>query len=122
MDGSVRGPQRVLLSHTEEWTWECGAPLGSEFLDMSTWFRLRPPRRASIDREPRTNLALSNGFDIYFDAQPGRRGITNASIELTYGLKWPGNVIVVKRSRRDDYTAAHITAAEVSLVGILVHE
>lgn len=97
--------------------------MGSDFLDMSMWFS-HEPRHDTLYCEPRTKFPLLNGFDIFVERRSHRRPAPglNETIQDLFSLEWEGNIVVCKRSRKDHYSAAHMTPSDVSLVSILIRQ
>ncbi|KAJ3002574.1 hypothetical protein NUW54_g5778 [Trametes sanguinea] len=119
---NLRSPRLVLLP--ARWTYDpaCGCSAWPEDLDTDRWFE-GSHVMASLDYFPGTDCRLKNGLDICFLARgdrKSRRRESNPLLLKMFALKWPGNLLVVKRGCRDPGRALHITASEVSLINCVV--
>ena len=125
--GQLR-PRLLLVSNDSEYDPACGAEPATPDLMVQKWFRQRC-RIYRVDRFPGTNHRLANGYDIITVRQaiPGvvrmrpSSSAKNSAIRHMFSERWRGNVIVLKRARRDTDRIVNITRPEVSLVNALVH-
>ncbi|KAI9058549.1 hypothetical protein FKP32DRAFT_1581860, partial [Trametes sanguinea] len=120
--GELPRPQLVLLPSRFTYDPACGCAAWPEDLDTDSWFK-GTHMATSIDYFPGTDCRLKNGYEIFFMGRRDRRiqrGETNAVLWKLFALKWPGNLIVMKRGFRDRGRTLHITKSEVSLINSLV--
>ncbi|KAI0713862.1 hypothetical protein C8Q76DRAFT_620824 [Earliella scabrosa] len=103
-------PHLVLVSSSNEWDPACGAEPTADDLVLQKWFCQRV-RIDHVNHFPGTTHRLANGYDI----------VTVRQIREMFSVKWRGNIIVLKRARRDQDQVVNITRPEVSLINALVH-
>lgn len=121
-DVAARRPRFLLLPVRDVWDPACGCPVHTEDLDTDDWFPDEPVV-LQVNAFPGTTCRLGNGYDIICNADYNDEDPTqypNQSLRRMFSVNWPGNLIVVKRSRRGCRGAMHITGPEVSLINTLV--
>lgn len=103
-----------------------GAYPSSEDLDFDKWFCQRR-MITSLCFFPGTDCYLENGYDIIAVRQSRRRpglqptcSSPNTTLDHLFAVPWRGNLIVVKRGRRDRTRAVNITRRELTLINTLV--
>ena len=121
-------PKLFLIAHDSEWEPACGADPTPDDLKLAHWFGRRHIV-SEVNDFPGTNIPLQNSYYILAVRQPdptsprmhtGCAG-KNTAIKSTMSLRWRGNVIVLKRARRDRDRVMHITRPEIALINTLVH-
>lgn len=116
-------PRLLLLPPRDDWDADGGSPVWAEDLDTDAW--VRSPQTASVDELPGTTCYLANGYNIIFQrrrAARGSRGPLNNTVRTLFSLDWLGNIIVIKRARRDRNQAIHITPPEISVINAVVQQ
>ncbi|KAI0735611.1 hypothetical protein C8Q76DRAFT_611805, partial [Earliella scabrosa] len=104
-------PKLFLIAHDSEWEPACGADPTPDDLKLAHWFGRRHIV-SEVNDFPGTNIPLQNSYYILAVRQPD---------PTTMSLRWRGNVIVLKRARRDRDRVMHITRPEIALINTLVH-
>ena len=116
-------PRLLLLPPRDDWDPAGGSPVWAEDLDTDAW--IATPQTASIDEFPATTCYLANGYNIIFQRRRptrGSRGALNNTVRTLFSLDWLGNIIVIKRARRDRNQAIHITPPEISVINAVVQQ
>ena len=121
-------PHLVLVSSSNEWDPACGAEPTADDLILQKWFCQRV-RIDHVNHFPGTTHRLANGYDIVTVRQSITTSVRmrtassakNSAVREMFSVKWRGNIIVLKRARRDQDQVVNITRPEVSLINALVH-
>lgn len=122
-----RYPRLVLIPCNGEYDLASGANASTEDLEFSQWFCQRTVI-TPLGYFPGTDCSLQNSYDIVAVPQPSRDcpetdstcSRTNTTLDWLFSVPWRGNLIVVKRGRRDPSRVVHITQPELALIDTLV--
>ncbi len=114
-------PCTVLVPPKDDWDPACGAFAGTDDLDVGDWFGDNHVIE-SVNYFPGTECFLANGYDIVMLAhqEDSAADSINSTICRMFGVEWAGNLLVVKRGRRDSTRAVNITRTEISLINAMV--
>lgn len=121
--GALR-PRLVLVPAKDDWDPSSGAAASTEDLDVADWFHGEKAVITSLHSFPGTECHLGNAYDIVTAAADPRASLTvpeNKSLVSLFAVKWPGNLLVVKRARYDRSRVISITASEVSLINAMIN-
>ena len=126
----------MMLPCGEDWDINCGALAASKDLQIDIWFH-RSYTVTSLNLFPGTECYLSNGYDIVSQSERPRPSASevklednaserspfhyNRTIRSLFGIDWIGNIVVLKRGRRDRSSVVNITRREISLINALVN-
>lgn len=114
----TRGPQLVALPIDDDYDPACGCAPGVDDLIMAKWFG-RCPETEWVHRFPGTDCRLGHSYHVCFAASPFTCA-RNRLIWRMFGIRWMGNVVVVKCSSREFGRVVHITRYEVRMVCALL--
>jgi hypothetical protein len=95
-------------------------PFAIEELEIEPWFPYGMDQQV-IKVVPGTTHNLASELVIFTNACD-KKGMPNKALASNFKLGWLGNVIVAKRSKKDNYSVVHIRSHDTELVNAVVYQ